>query len=316
VALDHAVLEAAARWYVELRCDDANDATREAHHRWLAAHPGHRQAWERLARLQERLERVGPGVARPALASARLKRRETLKVLALLLAGSGSAALSWRLTPLPTLMADQRTATGEQRTLQLDDGSQVQLDTATAVNIRYSPQLREVQLLRGEILVQTARDAQARPFVVHTPQGSVRALGTRFVVRSEGERTRVCVLEHAVQVRTATLLPAVRVEAGQQLQFGADQLGPVQPGNRQADAWTRGMLVANDWRLQDLISELQRYRSGYLGCAQQVAQLRISGAFHLADINAVLDNLAATLPVRIRHFTPYWARVEPAVDAG
>lgn len=312
MALDHAVLEAAARWYVELRCSECSQATREAHHRWLTAHPCHRQAWERLARLQERLERVGPGVARPTLGSARLKRRETLKVLTLLLATSGTAALSWRLTPLPAVVADQRTATGEQRRVQLEDGSQLQLNTATAVNIHYSPQLRELQLLRGEILVETARDSQARPFVVHTPQGSIRALGTRFVVRSEDEHTRVCVLEHAVEVRTATLLPAVRVDAGQQLLFGADQLGAVQPASRQADAWAHGMLVADDWRLAELIGELQRYRPGYLGCAEGVANLRISGAFHLADVNAVLANLTSTLPVRIRHFTPYWARVEPA----
>ncbi|NWE61181.1 iron dicitrate transport regulator FecR, partial [Pseudomonas gingeri] len=35
MALDHATLEAAARWYVDLRCDELDDTTREAHRRWL-----------------------------------------------------------------------------------------------------------------------------------------------------------------------------------------------------------------------------------------------------------------------------------------
>lgn len=312
MALNHAVLEAAARWYVELRCDATDPTVREAHQRWLNADPGHRQAWERVGRLQDRFERVEPGIGRATLNSARLKRREVMKVLSLLIAAGATGTATWRLTPLPSLMADVRTATGEHRTLQLEDGSQLQLNTATAVNVRYSATLRELQVLRGEILVETARDALARPFIVHTPEGSVRALGTRFLVRSEDDQTRVCVLQHAVEVRAANMLSPVRVESGQQLLFSQSTVGSVQTAPPQADAWTRSMLVVNNWRLEDVISELQRYRPGYLGCNDKVANLRISGAFHLQDINAVLENLASTLPVRIRAFTPYWTRVEPA----
>ncbi|NWC93798.1 MULTISPECIES: FecR domain-containing protein [unclassified Pseudomonas] len=312
MALDHATLEAAARWYVDLRCDELDDTTREAHRRWLDGDPRHRQAWERLTRLQERFERVGPGIARPTLSSARAKRREVLKVLSLLVAAGGTGALAWRTTPLPSLMADQRTATGEHRRLRLDDGSQLQLNTATAVNISYSPHLREVQLLSGEILIDTARDTQARPFVVHTREGSIRALGTRFIVRSAADRTHVCVLEHAVEVRTAHLSPTVRVEAGQQLAFSEDAAGNVQPASQQADAWTHGMLVVNDWRLGDFISELQRYRPGHLACDPTVAAMRISGAFQLANTDTILENLTSTLPVRVRQFSRYWTRVEPA----
>ena len=312
MAMDHQTLEAAARWYVDLRCDDASEATQEAHRRWLEGAPGHRQAWERLIQLQERFDRVGPGIARPTLNNARVKRREVLKVLSLLLAAGGTGTLAWRTTSLPSLVADQRTAAGESRNLRLEDGSQVTLNTATAMNIHYSPSLRELQLLSGEILVETARDTQARPFVVHTREGSIRALGTRFIVRSEDAQTRVCVLEHAVEVRTATHTPTLRVDAGQQVMFSQDQLGGVQPASPDADAWTRGMLVVNNWRLDALIDELQRYRPGHLGCQAEVAGLRISGAFHLSNIDTILENLSSTLPVRIRQFSRYWARVEAA----
>lgn len=312
MALNHAVLEAAARWYVELRCDASNETVREAHQRWLNADPGHRQAWERLGRLQDRFERVEPGIGRATLNSALLKRREVMKVLSLLIAAGATSTATWRLTPLPSLMADIRTATGEHRTLQLEDGSQLQLNTATAINVRYSATLRELQVVRGEILVETARDALGRPYIVHTPEGSVRALGTRFLVRSEDDQTRVCVLQHAVEVRAANALSPVRVEAGQQLLFSQGSVGSVQAAPPQADAWTRSMLVVNNWRLEDLINELQRYRPGYLRSNEKVANLRISGTFHLQDIDAVLENLASTLPVRIRAFTPYWTRVEPA----
>jgi transmembrane sensor len=309
--LDHATLEAAARWYVDLYQEAPGTALHEAHRQWLERDLRHRQAWERLARLQDKLERVAPGIARSTLNGARAKRREVLKVLSLLLAGSALSTLAWRTTPLPSLVADQRTATGERRRVRLDDGSQLQLNTATAVNVRYSSQLRELQLLRGEILVETAQDPLARPFIVHTEAGSIRALGTRFLVRSDAGRTLVSVQQHAVQVRAHAQPDApLRVDAGQQLSFVGNALGTVQAANPQADAWTRGMLVVSDWSLGQLLSELQRYHPGHLGFTEDVARLRISGAFQLDDTDQLLDNLSTTLPVRIRRFSRYWTRVE------
>ena len=311
LALDHATLEAAARWYVDLRTEAPDATIREAHRRWLECDPRHVQAWERLTRLQDKLGQVAPGIARPTLTSARAKRRDVLKVLSIVLAAGGAGSLAWNTTPLPTLMADQRTATGERRRVRLDDGSLVRLNTATAVDIRYSASLREIHLLSGEIQIETAPDQQARPFIVHTPSGSIRALGTRFVVRYDAQRTRVSVQEHAVEVRSANNLgPAVRVDAGQQLDFDSNDTGTAQRSSPQVDAWTRDMLVIDDWRLGDFITELQRYRPGHLGCAPAVADLRISGAFHLGSSDAILDNLTSTLPVRLRRFSRYWTRVE------
>lgn len=311
MTLSHEVLEAAAQWYVELRCEP-DAATRVAHQRWLDSDPRHQQAWARLARLQGTFGGVAPQLARTALAGAQAKRREVLKVLSILLAAGAGGSLAWRGTPVQALLADQRTATGERRALRLQDGSRLQLNTASAVNIRYGEALRQLDLLEGEILVETATDLLARPFVVHTAEGSVRALGTRFLVRRDAGLTRVCVLEHAVEVRCAAATQVTRVEAGQQLAFRAEGPGTLQPARPQADAWSHDMLVVNDWRLGDFIGELQRYRPGHLGCAEGIAGLRVSGAFHLGDSDVVLDNLTATLPVRIRRFSRFWARVEAA----
>ncbi len=160
------------------------------------------------------------------------------------------------------LTADVRTGVGQQRSLRLDDGTQLRLNTDTAVDIRYNGEWRALELLKGEILVQTASDALSRPFVVHTGQGSVRALGTRFIVRCDNDLVRVCVLQHAVEVRSALAMASVRVEAGQQLEFSAGKTGNVTPLAAMADAWSREMLIVDDWRLADVVSELQRYRPG------------------------------------------------------
>ncbi|ERT18236.1 iron dicitrate transport regulator FecR [Pseudomonas putida SJ3] len=309
--LDRDTLEAAARWYVELRCG-ADDTLRAAHQRWLSSNPQHLLAWERLARLQGKLAQVTPGIARPTLTSARAKRREVLKVLSVLLVGSATGGVVLQDGIVARLTADVRTGVGQQRSLRLDDGTQLRLNTDTAVDIRYNGEWRALELLKGEILVQTASDALSRPFVVHTGQGSVRALGTRFIVRCDNDLVRVCVLQHAVEVRSALALASVRVEAGQQLEFSAGKTGNVTPLAAMADAWSREMLIVDDWRLADVVSELQRYRPGYLGCDEAVGGLRLSGAFHLGDIDIVLENLTTTLPVRIRRFSRYWTRVEAA----
>ncbi|MNM83645.1 fec operon regulator FecR [compost metagenome] len=308
--LDLDTLEAAARWYVDLREGSPSAGLLAAHREWLACDPRNRQAWDRVERLEHKFGQIA-GVGRSTLGNARAKRRSMLKVLAVLLTAGGSGLLAWREPHLRATLADVHTATGERRSLRLDDGSQLELNTATAVDIRFGPQMREVRLLSGEILVQTAKDPAGRPFVVHTAQGSVRALGTRFIVRSDERSCRVGVQEHAVEIRPA-MAPdrPVRVGAGQGLRFSASEIDAVRPLPAAADAWTRDMLIVDDWSLGDFLAELGRYRPGHLRCDPAVANLRISGGFHLGNTDTVLDNLAQTLPLRIRRFTRYWVSVE------
>lgn len=309
--IDRSTLEAAATWYVDLRMGVPCENLVQAHRVWLESDPRHRQAWERVDRLQATLGRVTKDISSPTLHTAQARRRSVLKVLSLLLVSGGAGTLVWRTSPLPDLLADVATRRGERREIRMEDGSKLQLDTATAVDLRLTSQLREVHLLHGAIAIQTAQDA--RPFIVHTPQGSVRALGTRFVVRSEASITHVSVQQHAVEVRSAQRPDRpVQVQARQQLSFTDSQIEPPDMADPQADAWTRGVLVANNWRLDDFLAELQRYRSGYLECAPSCAGLRISGAFYLGATDRILQNLALSFPVKVQSFTRYWVRIQPA----
>ncbi|MBB4866284.1 transmembrane sensor [Pseudomonas nitritireducens] len=308
-ALDIQTLEAAAQWYITLA--EQGDAAHDAHRRWLASDPRHAQAWARVERLQAKLGQVTADIARPTLKNSRIKRRAMLKVLSVLLAAGGTAVLGVQYGPARHALAEHRTATGETLEVDLPDGSHLVLNTRTAVDVKFDAQLRQVELREGEIWVQTAPDSLSRPFVVHTPYGSVRALGTRFLVHSDGSGARVSVLQHAVEVRPQEApAQAVRVEAGEQLEFSATSAGTRSVLPKGADAWRRGQLLVNDWRLDRFIAELSRYQPGYLGCADSVAALRISGAFQLHEIDTVLDNLGGTLPVRTRRLTRWWARVE------
>lgn len=306
------LLEAAAHWYVALRDADADDPARAAWRRWLDADARHRQAWARMLALQERLGSVPGDLLLPTLRGARQQQRRRLLALALL-AGGGASFGWYAAPPWRVLSAGLRTATGERRTVTLPDGGTLYLNTASAVDIDYGPERRVLRLHQGEVLVQTAPDpAGQRPFEVWTVDGSARALGTRYAVRREPAGTRVAVFQDAVLLRPADpAAPSLRLAAGQQSLLTARASAAPEPVIAGQADWVEGRLVAIDQTLGDFIAELARYRQGSLSCDPAVAHLRLSGAFRLADTDAALENVAASLPVALRYRTRYWVRVVP-----
>lgn len=314
----HAVLEQAAFWYATLR-DGQASAQQHAHWQaWLGADQTHEQAWRYVEGISRDFEplrgRPDTRLAADALgfAAARLQaRRRVLTGMAAITTGSLCGWLGWREALLPpSLMAwgaDHRTATGEQRAVTLGDGSRAWLNTASAIDLAFSARARRVMLVRGEVFIATAKDA--RPFFVDSEHGRLRALGTRFNVRGDGERTWLAVYEGAVEIRTATGVTRV-VEAGQQAHFNAERIGDRQAADAAREAWIQGTLLADNITLGELVQELRRYRHGHLGVAAEVADLRVYGNFPVEDSERVLRMLASALPIRIEQPLPWWASIE------
>ncbi|AZL76498.1 FecR domain-containing protein [Pseudomonas oryziphila] len=311
--MDLKTLEAAATWYVQLNDGDADTAQTQAWQAWLAASPAHAEAWARVEKLQRQWSMVPRQAALSSLGAAQAQRREVLKVLGMLLAIGGGTWLASEQVPYRALLAQQRTGTGERRSLRLEDGSHLELNVDTALDVRFDAQVRAIELHRGEILVSTASDPARRPFIVHSKNGSVRALGTQFSVRQLSEQTRVGVLQSAVEVRPRHHLDRVlRLDAGQQTDFDNDTFTRAQPLPADSAAWVQGMLSVNDWRLGDFIDELGRYRTGVLRCAPAIRGMNISGSFRIDDTDIALANLPKSLPVKVHYLSRYWVSVEPA----
>lgn len=307
------ILEAAAHWYVRLNAGNPNDALLRAWQDWLGQNPAHARAWARVEKVQSQMGRLPVEVALPTLAGVRARRRAVLKTLALLLAAGASGWVARDSAQGQALLADIRTGKGERRSLTLDDGSQLQVNTDSALDIRYDGAQRLLYLHRGEISVKTYSDPQGRPFSVQTAEGHVRALGTRFCVRSDAGISRVSVQEHAVEVRThGRPQQAIRLESGQSVRFDGQHSMPISAAAPGADAWTQGMLTVIEWRLADFVTELRRYRPGVLRCSAAVADLHLSGAFRVDDTDTLLENLGASLPVTVRYMTRYWVSIEAA----
>lgn len=303
------ILEQAATWHVDLQQAAPGDPLHARHQQWLQQSPLHRQAWQRMEKLQHSFNRLPDNLTSVSLQNARYSRRHMIQALAVLLA-VGVTGYSQR-QPIANRFADQRTATGQRRSLTLDDGSQVEINTATAFNIEYSNQQRILRLHKGEILVTTAPDH--RPFSVHTRHGIVNALGTRFQVYCTDNQTSVQVHEHAVAIRPARATGQVlTLYSGQQSHFNAHQFESIHSLDAHADAWSRGMLIVSDWSLGKFLDQLSRYHTGQISYTPAAAALRVSGAFHLGNTRIILDSLAATLPIQTRHMTRYWTRIDLA----
>jgi transmembrane sensor len=320
------VLQQAAEWYARLRTEHAGQQERELWQAWLDADASHRAAWAQVEQISSHFaplqEVPNPRRVSDTLlkAEARLRqRRRLLGSFAGMAMAGGLGWATWRYTPLPglvaTLRADYRSDTGEIREILLTDGTRVWLNTASAFDQHYAADKRRLVLVRGEMLVETGHAASA-PFVVETHHGQLRPLGTRFSVRLDGNATHLAVFDGRVEVRINEGDATAIVPAGQQLQFNARALQPMQPADANREAWSRGLLYAQDIPLAEVMAELRRYHHGYLGVAPEVAGLRVFGTLPLQDRERSLAMLESVLPVRVRHTLPWWVTLEAVGSSG
>lgn len=318
---DYLVLQEAAEWFAVLRADDAALADQLEWQRWHDTSPAHRTAWRRVEAVSAQFQMLPGEPARIALDDVgprNSSRRSAIKGLLLLCltAGLGGAVFGRRDTRnwLAGLNAQQASRVGEIRQLALADGGALWLNTDTKIDIDYTPALRRLALYSGEIMVATAKDTQLppRPLVVDVAQGRLRALGTRFSVRTSGDSSLLSVLEGKVQVEPRDGGGTRIAPAGSQLHFSAASIGQPYPLDENATAWTERRLMPDQMRLDDFLAELSRYRRGHLGCAPEVAHLRLVGSYPLADTDRILAALEATLPVRVHRIHDWWVTVEAA----
>lgn len=306
-----ALLKEAANWLVRLDAGNLSESEQQALQHWCQASPEHQRVWRAACELNDSFSRVPAGLAKPVLARQRLSRRTFLTSLG----GAGLLLpLGWMLArnqPWQPLLADHRSAIGERRAVTLTDGSELTLNTDTALDVRFDNHQRVIRLYDGEVFVRTARET-LRPFTVMTDEGSVQALGTEFSVRSLMDVTQVTVTRNAVMVSPRSGGSSQRVEAGQQCLFTPKAIESIHSANPDSLAWRRGELVVDNWRLDQFVQELSRYRPGILRCAEDVADLRVSGVFQTHNTDQALEVLEQVFNLKVRRFTDYWVSIEQA----
>ena len=204
------------------------------------------------------------------------------------------------------------TARGEQRTINLEDGSVVQLNAMSRMVVAFTAGERRIKLKDGEAFFRVAHDTK-RPFYVETPFATVRAVGTKFDVYSRGDGLRVAVVEGRVQVaaldkehepgQSAPAAPAeLLVGASESVAMHAK--GPLvrDDGHSTADAtaWLQHRLVFENEPLADVIAEFNRYTTGQMRVmSSALATLRISGTFDAEEPETLAEYLEQVQHVKV-----------------
>lgn len=249
----------------------------------------------------------------------------------------GAAAMATMLMFLGAVLYFQNlgvttTGIGEQRQLVLEDGTRVFLNTNTRVIVKYTEEMRLVELARGEALFNVAKKS-SWPFVVVAGAREVRALGTSFVVRKEEQQLAVTLVEGKVVVApvveekrsaaeptlaqqpaqsTGSAAPSENAETsaaarsdvftltpGQRVTFGSGSPAKLDtldtPSVEAATAWRRGQVILDDTPLRAAAEEMNRYNAAKLIIADDVpADVRVSGLFQAGDSSHFANAVADT----------------------
>ncbi len=319
----------AAFWFARLRSDDLGEEDRARFSRWLAADPAHVSAYADYQGLWSDFDEVAASapileMRREALRQAERPHRPRLRPrfapMAAIAAGIAVALGGvWMLSQGPTLApalpsaeasrqgpATYLTEVGERSSITLADGSVVQLNTDSLLEVNYVEGRRDLKLLRGQALFEVAHD-RSRPFVVQAGDQTITALGTAFDVHVEPHETKVTLIEGQIEVKRVNgtaLFPvtpeARKLTAGEQLVAVRERPFLVRVADvEETVSWREGRVVFADEPLAEVLEEINRYstRKVVLGDSD-LAALRVSGVFRPGSADRFVAALEVGFPVK------------------
>lgn len=330
-----AISEAAAEWFVRSRDETFSAEEQEKFARWLTSSPIHVEEYLAVARIWGDLPEVGldvpidsssaasniielaesgrfgPSTAKPG------KQRPWMNVTRLW----GAAAAIVAAIGLGTILVwyasstsvHHQTGLGEQRSIALEDGSIVEMNTQSEIEVQMRGNIRKIALLRGEAFFEVREDSK-RPFVVAAGDAFVRVLGTKFNVYRQASETTITVIEGEVFVASGGGLPdglsesgsnanlplpesknAVSLSKGEQAIVKVDDeiIETISlPSLDRFVAWTDRRLVFENTSLKEILAEFGRYNDiNYHISTQQLASLRLTGVFYSYDMDSFVSYL-------------------------
>ena len=323
------IIAEASAWFIEFRTGEVHGSDRARFDEWLRRSPEHVQAYLVIAAGWAELPTSDPDQwldmpsliqrAREAqdenvitLSPKRMTpRRRTSRAW---VARLGAASLAVALSLMFYVAQDDtyRTGVGEQRTVELVDGSTIELNVRSKIRVRLSKSVREVDLIDGQALFHVAKD-QTRPFIVRSGTAKVRAVGTQFDVYRKGSGTIVTVVEGRVAVLAAAppleSAPAASsfLAAGDQITVPPDStsskvaLKPIRTDVAAATAWVQKRLIFEETPLSKVVEEFNRYNTRRLVIVDpQLQSVEISGVYSASDPDSLLGFLRSLPDIALR----------------
>ena len=320
----------AVDWLVLLQDDPGDREVRAGLETWLAASSVRATAWADI-QLTAGLIDVVPPARREVWASWRddrlrgqasgMRRRSSrirppvatkinTRAGRALVAGLAAAVcLAVLVAPEVSIrfQADYASGAGEQRVVQLQDGSEMRLAPRSAVKLAYADGRRGVSLLRGQAYFEVLPDP-GRQFVVDAGDVRTTVLGTGFDVVRRSGGADVAVRHGLVRVdRSKADAPvSARLSAGDRITVTEQRADMHRESPERVGAWTQGDLIVADQSVLEVVEALRPWRKGViLTAGVGLESKRVTGVYDLHDPQAALAALAKVHDLRIREITPW-----------
>lgn len=306
--VDVAELEAAWRWVLRLRDEQATQEDLTEWLRWYQEDERNRVAFEEMQSFWHECGKLVDD--QPASVAALLAGRASMAnepadswrrhwpalAASLLIA---MATLAW-VVSANWILPGQPIA--EVRQTALPDGSTVDLAAKSTVSSRYSEEMRLLVMegQSGEAYFSVAHNPQ-RPFIVQVGTMRVRALGTAFNVRHADDRVVVSVTKGVVEVSAPG--GSVQVAAGNRIvwnESGATVPSIVPTTGESTLAWQQGRLEYHNEPLSAVIADVNRYSHQRIVIEDEAAgKILFSGTVFTRATDAWIDALPQVFPVQL-----------------
>lgn len=334
------IAEEAREWLIRLDGDDEpSPADVAALHEWVERSPAHREELLRIGAFWRDAD-ILTKLSVPLRSKPRGQGVRRLAAAAVFLLAIGSLLTVW-------LYPGSKTATngiyaaaiGELQVQALADGSVVQINTDSQLQVDYSDSVRKIRLLRGEAHFEVDHDPDW-PFEVHAGRGMVKAIGTAFSVHLLEDTVEVTVSEGVVDLAVV----ANRVESpghepvletigtlghGQSAVFSSQPTSAGQPDGGSSIvpeidmlaeqelarrlAWREGYLVFAGEPLSHVVDEVNRYTPMTIDIADPaLSQLRIGGRFKVGELDAMFDVLQSSFGIQVDRLDDQHIQLLPA----
>lgn len=298
-SLDSAHSEA-IDWLLRIRSEKCTRSERRAFEDWLKQSDSHRQAYEAIEAQWQWMEpfKTMKFPARNAALRYRARSRRSLFMYGaaasiLLVLGLSALNQNGWLGVTETYSVEK----GGHKIIDLADGSSIELNTDSEARVHLDHWRRRVEMVKGEAFFKVKHDEE-RPFEVRAGKGFIRDIGTEFDVYVKSEQVIVAVQEGMVEVEG---LEKRRLTEGQQIALSDRGEFQALQGSDVASvtAWRKGQLIFRNRRLDDVLSELGRYHDIRIRLQNRaLGEMRVSGTFHIAELDDTLNAISAILPVK------------------